>query len=65
MQAPRVLVYEGAAISPCGPIETPVYYPTDHSVYLELKLLDVANQSLGDDAIYGVLAYEYGHAYLT
>ncbi|BFM40504.1 neutral zinc metallopeptidase [Synechocystis sp. LKSZ1] len=65
VQPPRVFVYEGTAVSPCGPIETPAYCPGDHTVYLELKLLNAANQALGDYAAYVVLAHEYGHAYIT
>ena len=65
IQAPRVFVYQGTAMTPCGEINTPAYCPGDNTVYLETKLLDMANQALGDYAAYVVLAHEYGHSYLS
>lgn len=65
LESPRVFVYQGVAMTPCGQINTPAYCPGDNTVYLETKLLDRANQALGDYAAYVVLAHEYGHSYLS
>lgn len=65
VKAPRVFVYEGVAMTPCGEVATPAYCPSDNTIYLEIKLLKIANQAIGDYAAYVVLAHEYGHSYMT
>lgn len=64
VKAPRVFVYEGVAMTPCGEVATPAYCPGDNTIYLETKLLKMANQAIGDYAAYAVLAHEYGHSYM-
>ena len=64
IKAPRVFVYEGVAMTPCGEVATPAYCSGDNTIYLETKLLKIANQAIGDYAAYAVLAHEYGHSYM-
>ncbi|MGL5032593.1 MAG: neutral zinc metallopeptidase [Microcystaceae cyanobacterium] len=65
VKPPRVFVYEGVAMTPCGKVGVPAYCPGDNTIYLEVKLLEMANSAIGDYAAYAVLAHEYGHSYMV